>query len=70
MKKSRKAKYESGMYLLTVFDEFGGKLSAQNYVSFDQAHDVGKDLEKKLSFVISRVLFNSKIPTKQKWDVK
>ena len=61
--KSRKAK-DCKCYLLTVLDRFNQRLSAQEYDSFDEAHDVGESLEKDLSFIISRVLFNSKYPDK------
>jgi hypothetical protein len=54
-------KYETGPYLVYVFDRYGGRLKDQVFTagSFTTAREIGREYQGDGSFAVLRVLQNS-----------
>lgn len=67
------AKYSSDKYLVTLFDSVGTRLRSEDVTSYTSAKQLG-DLMKESgqcdSYAIMRVLYNSKEPHQERYDVK
>jgi len=64
-------RYETGIFILKLYDELGSKYSTQPVDGFLKAVHTGEKLLKDLpdhSFVVFRVVHNSKMVNK-KWGV-
>ena len=63
----RKVTYKTGEFLLTTFSAIGARVGKQLFSSYEEANTMGKTLNKDVSYVISRIMFNSIEGSTNKW---
>ena len=59
---SRTIKYDPGEFIMTTFSPVGSKVGKHPFHTYEQAMVFGKHLGHGVTFVISRILFNSSKP--------
>lgn len=67
------SKYSTGNYIVTLFDDVGSRLRSVDVISYTAGITLGDQAKLKnecTSYIVLRVVHNSKEPHMERYDVK